>query len=719
VKPSSPRRPIRLRYVALGSLAFTYLFFMEYLSPLRRVHIPYDLEGFHYPLTDYAFQALKQGRFPQWDPSIYCGLSFVGNTQAALFYPPSWLMFAANWGRERLSYQSLQVLVIAHVWLAFLLCYVWLRGKKLCELACVLGAGVFAFSGYMCLQLQHLGLAAGYAWFPLGFMGIDEAFDTQSWRPLWKLVAASAMCFLAGYPPTWFVFAVCMATYAMARPWRVPVILGTAIGLGASLALAMVQVLPAWEASAFMVPEAKYGSGIKDPRFFLSYLFPNFYNFGVNVPVLENFGKEYLYLGAPALLGIAFLFRQRNPRLLLPFLAVGGVSLILITNPHDLVWNVIQHSSLLAEVCRSAYFLAGITAVAAPLAAYGLDDFLNRPAGQARGELFGLSLFLMGAWSSWELGRYLADDAGLASGWRSVFDPAISLAILVLTLYVWRTQRGASRAILAVALVLSAGVDYKVFGTRKRFNAGRGSGQPYYSDTSFPGLNPAAFRELRAHREYRILLEPAGPAPPDLRHAGLTTPQGFDPFFPAQYRELLQNAAHYRNNREFALDPEDEKTLQLLSVRYAITYEGGVLYPRLTANPNFRPVGTANAAYRVFEYQSAQPPYGFADGSGGGSVEARVWSAERREFVVSSDRGGTFALHEQFLPGWRASVDGETVSIEQWSVAFQSVRVTPGRHTVQFRYRSRGLEIGAWISVLSLVAVGAIFLLGRRRSSAR
>src|SRR5579871_771460 len=226
---------MKLRWLALGSLAFTYLFFAEYLSPLRRVHIPYDLDGFHYPLVDYAFQSLKQGRFPQWDPSIYCGLSFVGNSQAALFYPPTWLMFAANWGRPRLSYQILEVLVVAHVWLAFLLCFVWLRGRKLLDMASVLGAGVFAYGGYMCLQLQHLGLITGFAWFPLGFMSIDEAAHAQEWRPLWKLVAASALCFLAGYPPLWLVFAVSMAVYALARPWRKTVILGAAFALAASL----------------------------------------------------------------------------------------------------------------------------------------------------------------------------------------------------------------------------------------------------------------------------------------------------------------------------------------------------------------------------------------------------------------------------------------------------------------------------------------------------
>src|SRR6185312_4164102 len=165
------------------------------------------------------------------------GMSFVGNIQAALFYPPTWLMFLFNLGRERLSYQSMQDLLIAHVWIGFVLCYFWLRGKQLAELPCVLGAGVFAFSGYLCTQLQHFGLVAGYAWFPLALWGIDQAVERRSWGPLWKVAAASALCFLAGYPPTWMVFAVVTGVYALASRWTWQVTVGTAGSLVFSLLL--------------------------------------------------------------------------------------------------------------------------------------------------------------------------------------------------------------------------------------------------------------------------------------------------------------------------------------------------------------------------------------------------------------------------------------------------------------------------------------------------
>lgn len=140
------KRQIGPAAVGALALAFTYLFFFEYLPPLKRVHIPYDLRDYHYPLMNYAFLALQEGRFPLWDPTNYCGLSFLGNVQAGLFYPPNWLLFAANLRSPRLLFQSLEILVILHVWLAFFLCYIWLRKKGLAQLPSTLDAGVFAYT---------------------------------------------------------------------------------------------------------------------------------------------------------------------------------------------------------------------------------------------------------------------------------------------------------------------------------------------------------------------------------------------------------------------------------------------------------------------------------------------------------------------------------------------------------------------------------------------
>ncbi len=686
----------RVPIVAAVSLIFTYLFFLEYLPPVSRVHIPYDLEGYHYPLADYGFQALKEGRFPQWDAAIYSGQTFVGNIQAALFYPPMWLLFAVNWGRDHVTYQSLEGWVLAHVWLALLLCYMWLlRARGVSALASTLGAGVFAFGGYLLLHLQHLGQAAAFAWFPLGVWGIDQAIDDRNWRKLWKLAAASTLIFLAGYPPLWFVFALSMGTYVVFRNWRwTPAVV---VVLLFSICLSAVQFLPSWEARGLKIPEQKYGSGIKEPIYFVSYIVPNYFNFGMSVPAETNLRKEYLYLGAPGIAGLLLLRRRRTLKQALPFAAVLVVSLIVLINPVDLVWNVVKDSVLLSDLCRSWNFLAGIAFAVAPLAAIGLDDFLRRPASQNRDWPAFVAIALLFAWTVWELRHFFAADS--AYGWAAAIPPAVMLAIFVLALFALRSSTGRIRTILVTALLLGVAIDYKVFGTSKRFNAATGAGDLRFTRDSFPSIEAPVYRELQEHREYRVLLDLTGPFPTVMRHAGLLTPQGFDPFFSRQYRELLGDV-HYRTAWEFDVAPDQTALLQLLGVRYLITSEIGPLYPAVSASPNFRLMDSRKEFYRVFEYRDARPPYGLENDPA--ATRQVAWTPERRQFDVHSAGGGRFVLAEQLFPGWKAEVDGKPVAIARWRSAFQAIYAPPGDHQVRFQFDSPGFRKGRWISLVSL-----------------
>jgi hypothetical protein len=691
--------------IALASFVFTYLFFFEYIPPVRWVHIPYDLNGFHYPLADYAFQRLRHGHFPQWDPTIYAGMSFVSNIQAALFYPPTWIMFLFNLGRERLSYQSMEDLEIAQVWAGFFLCYLWLRGKRLAELPCVLGAGVFAYSGYMCTQLQHFGLVGAYIWMPLALWGIDQAVERRSWRPLWKVAAASALAFLAGYPPTWMVFAVAVGAYSLASGWRgkagLVTIGGTIAALVFSLLLSAIQILPTWETTALRQPENHYGLGIKDWDMILSYVLPNFFNFGLNMPVLTNPGKNYFYLGVPALLGLPLLIQRRRFRDLAPPLAILAATLVMAINPYGVVWNVIQHSTLLPDIVRDWYFLAGVSLAFAPLTAFALDDFLARKGG-APSWLAPSSIAVMAVWALYELYRWKSQS--LAAGWHSGVYLLVTLAIFGAGMYAVRAEQGRRRMRVALALILFVGIDYKGFGTSKRFDAGGGDAQRF-SSTSFPGMMPDVYEQLRTHNDYRILGDAdSGPLPNDYRHLGLITPQGFDPLFPTPFRKMVETYGNFRTDRLFDVDPENYDALKLFGVRYVISSEGSPVFPKLKDNPHYRLLGFTPTFYKVYEYLDAQPPFSW-EGSAGAEVTRRTWEPENRTFQVRASVEGKLALHEQFFPGWMATIDGRSAAVEPWAGAFQAVMVPAGDHIVEFRYRSRLLGVGAGISLIALIAL--------------
>jgi len=685
--------------VLLAVLAGTWAFFFEYLPPFSKVRLPYDMDGYHFPLFQYAFLSLKQGVLPQWDPSIYGGVSFLANVQTALFYPLTWLMFAASWSREQVSYDALQMLQFLQVALAFTLCYLWLSRRQLKPLACVFGAGVFAYSGYLCTQLQHFGLVGTYAWMPLALWGIDEAAEQRSWKPLWKVTLAATLAFLAGYPPTWTVFAVMAGTYALLRldVRSAPrLAAGVVVCFVVALAICAVQVLPVWEATQFRAPENRYGGGFKDPMFFLNYVVPNYYDFSISAPVQPLGGNDLLYLGAPGIAGVVLALFARRWRTMLPLAGMVVVSLVFAINPFDVVWVLVKQSTLLTDLVRDYYFLTGTALGLAALAAHGLDHVLNSPGKQAPRWLLRLSLLLLALWAAFDLWRWVTDD--FATGWASLADTGIALALFSLALWVLRGERGATRTWVGLALVLFAAVDYKVFGTSKRFDASPGAAM-VYSMSEFPAMDAEAFKVLMQPSDYRIALHDYGPPQSALRQVGWRSPQGFDPLLTREYRALGERYGRWYDDRGFALDLLRPQSMHVFGVRYVLLGSPAPDYAALRDNPAFRLIGGDEQYYKVLEYLDPKPVYQLE----GGQITVLNRAADHRALTIASAAGGLLTFAEAWYPGWRALLDGKPLPIERWEDAFQAVQVPAGAHTVEFIYAERLLPLGGLISLLGLV----------------
>jgi hypothetical protein len=165
------------------------------------------------------------------------------------------------------------------------------------------------------------------------------------------------------------------------------------------------------------------------------------------------------------------------------------------------------------------------------------------------------------------------------------------------------------------------------------------------------------------------------------------------------------------------MDVHNAEMLQALAVRYVITHEGASSQPWLAGNPDFSLVGSMDSFYIVYEYRLAKPPGRWED-ERLGSAQTAFWSPERRDFLVQSERGGRFALIEQYFPGWHATVDGRPVPTERWNGTFQAIAVPPGEHRLRFEYRPASLRTGAIVSLAALAALLAVAVSDRRRRRA-
>jgi len=78
-------------------------------------------------------------------------------------------------------------------------------------------------------------------------------------------------------------------------------------------------------------------------------------------------------------------------------------------------------------------------------------------------------------------------------------------------------------------------------------------------------------------------------------------------------------------------------------------------------------------------------------------------------------RPGYLFLNHQYLPGWRAYVDGREWQIERADYCLRAVFLDQGAHTIEFRYQPAGFALGLYGSVaawLGLLLAGGTFLFG-------
>jgi hypothetical protein len=82
---------------------------------------------------------------------------------------------------------------------------------------------------------------------------------------------------------------------------------------------------------------------------------------------------------------------------------------------------------------------------------------------------------------------------------------------------------------------------------------------------------------------------------------------------------------------------------------------------------------------------------------------------------AASDSDGFLILADTWMPGWRATLDGNAVDVLRANGNFRAVRFPAGEHVVAFRYEPDVFRIGAWLSGLGWVLAGVWAFAARRR----
>ncbi len=202
-----------------------------------------------YPWRSYAFDELRAGRLPLWNPYSAGGAPLLANYQTAVFYPLNWLHLIIP------HVTAMNALAVVHLVVAAI--GMWLLGT--CWSLPVLGRGVsvlaYAAGGYLVARLGSFPTVAAAAWLPWLFRECHLLVMARSSRNVVRVGLVTAMLLLAGHAQTAFYALAGAGAYVLwlnpgaPRTWRSRfsgwLLAGGGVALGAGLAA--IQLVPTAE----------------------------------------------------------------------------------------------------------------------------------------------------------------------------------------------------------------------------------------------------------------------------------------------------------------------------------------------------------------------------------------------------------------------------------------------------------------------------------------
>ena len=95
------------------------------------------------------------------------------------------------------------------------------------------------------------------------------------------------------------------------------------------------------------------------------------------------------------------------------------------------------------------------------------------------------------------------------------------------------------------------------------------------------------------------------------------------------------------------------------------------------------------------------------------SVELRTIAGGRVDLVVDTDEPGTIVVSQYAFPGWSATVDGDSASVDEVDGLVTGIAIEPGRHDVVLTYRPQRLGMLALLTAAALIVLAALWFADR------
>ncbi len=743
--------------LALGALALAACGFFWRLLFTSQVWMPIgggDLVSFLYPLYSFSARNLRAGTIPLWNPYLYGGAPFAADNQSGLFYPINLLFFLSQ---SSLDYRAMELLAVAHVYLAGACAYFGLRfveRRPLKRWAALAGAAAFMFSDLFVTHLGNLNMIACAAWLPLVFCLFRRALDEA--RP--KLAAVSGIFLgfaaLAGHVQPLLFIVLALALYfschlygqrrdgwrALARSAVVCL-----VAFGVAFGVAAPGLLPSFEMSGLTVrADLTYEEASM-------YSLPPVALVGLLVPGIFGRGPggywgpwprvEVGYVGIlPLLLALLAVLLRRDKltrfmtllAVVSLFLAMGNASIL-----HGWLYRFVPGFNMVRAPARFIYLLDFALAI---LAALGLDSLL-RPIHRGARRIWAqtlkfLPIALVGTCLAtlplaYAVTVFSQDKAPEVFSRTLSGTGGVVLALLLLgcsvLLLCARQRRWLRRSTLGLLVVGLIVFDLASLGASTEIEL---------NDPTVGFQHAAALSFLKSDTEfYRIdtRTEVWNVWQPDLSlmHDVFDVWGIYNPLVLASFHRYWEG-----------LGSRSTRLYDFLNAKYVIAHKDVVLDwakfelafdgdPQVNIYRNTQVLPRAYMVHKALPAADAEQAFAMihspdfdpasmvviqgsiaptAEGAEPSDVRITSYTNNAITLEASTPAAGYLVLSEVDYPGWRVEVDGRAAELKRANYTFRAVWLPAGSHQVQFRFEPMSWRLGLSLCLLTCFVLAAMGL---------
>lgn len=204
-----------------------------------------------YPWRSFAFDELRAGRLPAWNPYVGAGAPLLANYQTAVFYPPNWFHLLLPHA------YAMSMIALLHVLWAGIGMWQFTGALKLENFGRGVSMLSYALGGYLIARFGSFPTASAGAWIPWIFWLVHRAITRQRREDVGWLGLAFGLQLLAGHAQTTWYGCVGVGLYALwlvgwhlrAVPLRrrAAALLRTGAGIALGVLVATVQLIPTAE----------------------------------------------------------------------------------------------------------------------------------------------------------------------------------------------------------------------------------------------------------------------------------------------------------------------------------------------------------------------------------------------------------------------------------------------------------------------------------------